>query len=72
MPILGPLRTTKVHKLLAHLLEAERMHGNIMNGDTSHNEQRHKDDKGHYARTNKSTSGSWGASYAMRRARAPC
>lgn len=57
VPILGPLPTTKVHKLLAHLLEAVRTHSNIMNGDTSHNEQRPMDEKGHYARTNKSTSG---------------
>lgn len=57
VPILGPLHTTKVHKLLAHLLEAMRFHGNIMNGDTSKNEQQHKEDKHHYARTNKSAAG---------------
>ncbi|KAK1859253.1 hypothetical protein I4F81_001850 [Pyropia yezoensis] len=42
VPILGPLHTTKVHKLLAHLLEAVRLHGNPMNGDNSLNEQKHK------------------------------
>lgn len=56
-PILGPLHTTKVHKLLCHLLEAVRLHGAVSNGDTSVNEQQHKQDKKHYARTNKSTSG---------------
>lgn len=66
VPILRPLHTTKVHKLLAHLLEAVRMHGNIMNGDAGHNDQRHKDDKGHYARTNKSMSG------FLRRLLTPC
>lgn len=57
VPILGPLHTTKVHKLLAHLMEAVRLHGNLMNGDTGKNEQQHKDDKRHYVRTNKSKSG---------------
>lgn len=56
-PILGRLHTTKVHKLLCHLLDAVRLHGAISNGDTSANEQQHKDDKRHYLRTNKSTSG---------------
>lgn len=59
--ILGPLHTTKVHELLAHLLEAMRFHGNIMNGDTSNNEQQHKEDKRHYARTNKSAAGFCGS-----------
>eukprot|EP00170_Pyropia_yezoensis_P000316 contig_1945_g317 len=57
VPILGSLHTTKVHKLTAHLLEAVRLHGSLMNGDTSSNEQQHKDDKQHYVRTNKSKSG---------------
>lgn len=56
-PILGPLHTTKVHKLLCHLLDAVRLHGNILNGDTSTNEQEHKEDKRYYPRTNKSSSG---------------
>lgn len=57
VPILGPLRTTKVRKLLAHLLEAVRLHGHIMSGDTSRNKQQNKDEKQHYVRTNKSKSG---------------
>eukprot|EP00170_Pyropia_yezoensis_P002913 contig_12195_g2919 len=57
VPILGPLHTTKVHKLLAHLLEAVWLHSNPMNGDTSLNEQKHKEDKRHYVRTNKSKLG---------------
>jgi len=52
-PILGPIHTKKVHKLLAHVLDAERLHGTLRNGDTSTNEGKHKDDKRHYARTNR-------------------
>lgn len=56
-PILGPLHTTMVHKLLCHLLDAVRLHENILNGDTSTNEQEHKEGKRDYPRTNKSSSG---------------
>jgi len=52
-PILGPIHTTKIHKLLAHVLDAVRLHGTLRNGDTSANEGKHKDDKRHYARTNR-------------------
>lgn len=52
-PILGPQSSTKVHKLLCHVLDAIRMHGNISNGNSSLNEQMHKDDKPYYARTNR-------------------
>lgn len=52
-PVLGPLRTAKVHRLLCHLLHAVRYHGNILNANTSANESRHKDAKKHYNRTNK-------------------
>eukprot|EP00170_Pyropia_yezoensis_P001627 contig_7047_g1631 len=55
VPILGPLHTTKALKLLAHLLDAVRLHGSILNGDTSLNEQEHKKDKRHYVRTDKGT-----------------
>lgn len=54
-PILGRLRTTKVHRLLCHLLHAVKYHGNILNANTSANESRHKDAKKHYHRTNKRT-----------------
>lgn len=56
-PILGPLHTTKVHKLLCHLLDAVRLHGNILNSGTSTNEQEHKADKRYYLRTQKSIIG---------------
>jgi len=49
--ILGPIHTTKVHKLLAHVLDAVRLHGTLRSGDTSTNEGTHKDDKRHYAGT---------------------
>lgn len=52
-PILGAQSSTKVHKLLCHVLDAIRMHGNISNGNSSLNEQIHKDDKPYYARTNR-------------------
>lgn len=52
-PILGPLRTTKVHRLLCHLLHAVRYHGNILHANTSADERRHKDAKKHYNRANK-------------------
>jgi len=52
-PILGPIHTTKVHKLLAHVLDAVRLHSTLRSGDTSTNEGKHKDDKRHYDRTNR-------------------
>jgi len=52
-PILGAIHTTKIHKLLAHVLDAVRLHGTLRSGDTSANEGKHKDDKRHYARTNR-------------------
>lgn len=53
-PILGPVNTIKVHKLLRHVLDSIKMHGNLKNGNTSTNESLHKDDKKFYRRTNKS------------------
>lgn len=58
-PILGPLRTTKVHRLLCHLLHAVQYHWNILNASTSANESRHKNDKMHYNGTNKRTDFTW-------------
>lgn len=53
-PILGKMLSTKVHKLLCHVIDAIRAHGNIQNGNTAANESGHKDDKPYYTRTNKS------------------
>lgn len=53
-PILGPLHTSKVHKLLRHVLDSILMHGHLKNGNTSSNESEHKIDKKFYRRTNKS------------------
>jgi len=52
-PILGEVHTPKVHKLLRHLLDAIKMHGNLNNGSTSSNEAGHKVDKRFYRRTNR-------------------
>ena len=51
-PILGYVHTSKVHKLLRHLLESIRYHGNLRHGNTSSNEAAHKLDKQFYRRTN--------------------
>lgn len=52
-PILGVLQTLKVHKLLRHILDAIRLHGNLQNDNTSASEAQHKEDKVFYRRTNK-------------------
>lgn len=54
-PILGHLRTTKVHRVLCHVLHSIKYHGNIMNGSTSVNEHEHEADKRNYLRTNKTS-----------------
>jgi len=51
-PILGRFFSTKVHKLLAHVLEAIMLHGAIKNGDTGCNESLHGHEKRRYGRTN--------------------
>lgn len=55
-PILGTQTSTKVHKLLCHVMDAIKMHGNIVNGNSGVNESLHKDDKPYYARTTKDIS----------------
>lgn len=52
-PILGVVHTPKVHKLLRHVLDAIKLHGNLQNANTSANEAQHKEDKVFYRRTNK-------------------
>jgi len=51
-PILGFVHTSKVHKLLRHLLESIRYHGHLRHGNTGANEAAHKSDKNFYRRTN--------------------
>jgi len=51
VPILGKWYSTKIHKLLAHIVEAIKRHGAVMNGDTSCNEALHVHDKRRYCRT---------------------
>jgi len=52
-PILGHIASLKVHKLLCHVADAIKWHGNLRNGTTADNESEHKVDKSFYARTNK-------------------
>jgi len=51
VPILGKWFSTKVHKLLAHVVEAIKEHGALTNGDTGSNEALHGQDKRRYNRT---------------------
>jgi len=51
--ILGQVNSTKMHKLLCHISDAIRWHGNLQNDNTASNESGHKDDKPFYYRTNK-------------------
>jgi len=50
VPILGEWFSTKVHKLLAHVIEAIKQHGAPTNGDTGSNEALHGQDKRRYSR----------------------
>lgn len=52
-PLLGQFFSTKVHKLLAHVLAAIRLHGAVKNGDTGGNESLHGHEKRRYVRTNR-------------------
>jgi len=52
-PLLGVLNTTKIHRLLRHMMDAVRCHGNLSNGNTASNEAQHKADKPFYIRTNR-------------------
>lgn len=52
-PILGVVQTPKMDKLLRHILDAVKMHGNLHNGNTGGNEAQHKQDKAFYRRANK-------------------
>jgi len=52
-PLLGPINSTKIHRLLCHVFEAIRDHGSLRNSNTAVNECKHKEDKAHYVRTNK-------------------
>ena len=51
-PILGKVTSTKVHKLLYHVIDAVHMHGNLQNCNTDKNESGHTSDKPFYSRTN--------------------
>lgn len=52
-PNLGVVHTFKVHKLLCHILDAIKMHGNLQVANTSGNESLHKQEEVLYRRTNK-------------------
>lgn len=52
-PILGEIQSTKIHKVLRHIMGAIAWHGHLQNGNTAENESNHKHDKPFYVRTNK-------------------
>lgn len=51
--LLGPVHTSKLHRLMRHLRSELELRGNLWEGDTSHNESRHKICKRMYQRSNK-------------------
>lgn len=51
--LLGPVHTTKLHRLMFHLLAELRNRGNLAEGDTSANEHRHSQTKQMFRRSNK-------------------
>jgi len=52
-PILGHIASVKIHKLLCHVADAIKWHGNAQNCNTATNKSEHKADKPHYGRTTK-------------------
>jgi len=52
-PILGHIASVKIHKLLCHVAETVKWHGNLQNCNTAANESEHKAEKPHYDRTSK-------------------
>lgn len=52
-PVLGAIESTKIHKVLRHVMDAIRWHGHLQNGNTAENESTHKHEKPFYGRTNK-------------------
>lgn len=51
--LLGPVHTSKLHRLMRHLRSELELRGNLWEGDTSHNESLHKVCKRMYQRSNK-------------------
>lgn len=51
--LLGPVHTTKLHRLMYHLLQELRFRGNLAEGDTSENESKHTSCKQMFRRSNK-------------------
>jgi len=51
-PILGVITSTKIHKLLCHVIAAIKLHGSLSNGNTGRNESLHVHEKQRYCRTN--------------------
>lgn len=51
--LLGPVHTTKLHRLMYHLLQELRNRGNLSEGDTSENESKHTSCKQMFRRSNK-------------------
>ena len=53
IPLLGHSFSIKLHKMLRHLMDTIRYHGNLRNGDTSSNEEEHKNSEAFYNRRNR-------------------
>jgi len=51
--VLGPVHTTKLHSLSAHLLAEFRLRGNLHDGNSAYNEELHKIVKAAYKTTNR-------------------
>jgi len=51
--VLGPVHTTKLHSLSAHLLAEFRLRGNLHDGNSAYNEELHKFVKAAYKTTNR-------------------
>jgi len=52
-PLLGQINSTKVHRLVSHVCECVKLHGNLKNGNTGMNETLHRADKAYHLRTTK-------------------
>jgi len=52
-PLLGPINSTRVHRLLSHVCECVKLHGTLKNGNTGMKKTLHKAGKAFYLRTNK-------------------
>lgn len=55
LPLFGAMRSSKLHELLCHAAEEIELRDDFSMADTSANEQKHKEEKAEYRRTNRHT-----------------